>query len=458
MKRLISVNPANYEVLGEVKTSSEREIKGKVKKANQAKEEWKNLGLKKRIRLLKKVYQAFEGRKNELGELVTKEVGMPASARDSIEINTGLDYFKWYLENAGKCLSPEITWEDKETIHTIFYEPTGVAAVICPWNFPFSNFIWAVIPNLIVGNAVVFKHAEECSLSALRIEKIVNQCGLPEGVFNQVYGDGKVGDFLVHQDIDLICFTGSTKVGEYLYQVAAKKFIKVVLELGGSSPGLVFEGADVDKAVELVYLNRFTHAGQVCDGLKRLIVHKSRFKEVIEKLKAYVESKKVGDPQNPTTDIGPLVSKKQLKILRAQMADALKKGAKVVTGGKSPQGLRGAFYLPTILTHVTRDMRVWQEEVFGPVLPVVKFETEKEAIKLANDTKYGLSAYIYTKDSERAKRVVSEIEAGMICVDPAYYLLPCNPFGGWKRSGLGRENGRYGLQELCQIKVISTGK
>lgn len=355
-------------------------------------------------------------------------------------------------------LSPEVVYKDDKIRQKVFREPLGVAAVIIPWNFPLSNFVWGCGQNLIAGNTVVLKHSEETPLFGKLIEEIVGGSGLPEGVFNEIYGDGKVGDYLVHQDINLISFTGSTKVGKYLYKVAGEKFIKAVMECGGSAPGVVFEDADLDSVIEVIYGNRFTNCGQMCDALKRLIVHKNRFDEVVERLKSKLESLKVGEPENESTDIGPLVAKRQLELLEDQVTDAIKKGAKVVTGGSRPKNLKGAYYTPTILTDVKTNMKVWKEEVFGPVLPIVSFKTDEEAVNLANDTNYGLGAQLYTKDKSRALRIAPKLESGMVCINTASYMNPCTPFGGYKDSGIGKEHGKFGFHELTQIKVVAMEK
>jgi len=454
--KIQNINPATNEVFAEIESSTEQEIIKKVDEAHQAQSSWQELTIKSRIDILQKVYEAFESEKEAMGNLITKSMGMPISFRNDLDINSGFHYFKSYLDNAQNYLSPEISFEDNTTINTVYYEPTGVVAAITPWNFPFCNFIWSVIPNLIVGNTVIFKHAPECASFGQLLEKIITKTNLPKGVFAQIYGDGTIGDILVHQDIDLICFTGSNKVGKYLYNVAAEKFIKIILELGGSAPAIVFEDADMSKLSEGVFFNRFANSGQICDGLKRLIVHKSIEKKVINNLVEMLKSKKVGDPQNPTVEIGPLVSIKQLNTLKSQVDDAISKGAKVVVSIDSPK--TGAFYNPTILTNITKDMKVWTEEVFGPVLPIITFETEEEAVKLANDTVYGLGGYIFTEDKEIAKRVASKIKTGMVSINNALYLQPTSPFGGYKESGFGREHGKYGLHGLCQIKVISIEK
>ncbi|MCL5675541.1 MAG: aldehyde dehydrogenase family protein, partial [Patescibacteria group bacterium] len=415
------------------------------------------LGIKKRLEYVGQIYERLTERKSDLISIIIKETGKSLKDAQS-ELERYSNNFKWFLENGEKSLSHEVTFEDEKSLHRIIFEPYGVAAIITPWNHPFGMFVWGVIPNLIAGNTVVFKHSEECPLVGKLIEEIVKIVGLPNGVFAEVYGNGKVGAELLKQNINLIWFTGSSKVGKEIYKLAAEKFIKVVLEMGGSNPGIVFEDADVDNFMDKIYAKRFLTCGQTCDALKRLIVHQSLFNKVVEKVKMKLQEKVVGDPEDPKTDIGSLVAKRQVELLDAQVKDAVKKGAKVIIGGKQPEGLKGAFYLPTILTNIKPNMRVWQEEVFGPVLIVVPFKTEEEALKLANDTKYGLGSLVFTNDKKRAQRVTSKLEAGTVEINSATHWLACNPFGGYKESGMGREHGRHGFQELTQIKVVSEEK
>lgn len=455
MSKLESKNPAkNYEKIGEVEVSSDDEIKEKVQLANKAKENWKEMGVKKRVEFFRPIYEEFKAKQDEIVLLATKETGR-ALKEGKLIVSGHIDKIKWLLDNAESALSDEVTFEDKESRHKIVYEPIGVAAVITPWNHPFGMFVWGAIPNLLAGNTVVFKTSEECPLMGKLIEEVISTHQLPKGVFSEIYGDGKVGEKLVNQKIDLIWFTGSTKVGQKLYKLAGEKFIKAILELGGSNPGILFEDADIPGSVSKIYAKRFKTCGQTCDALKRLIVHHSIFDEVVDRLKKEIESKKVGDPENPETDIGSLVAKRQLTLLESQVKDATDKGAIVVMGGHSPDNLNGAYYLPTILTNVNKDMRVWKEEVFGPVLSIIPFKGEEEAVEFANDTIYGLGAVVFTKNKERAKRVASRIEAGTVEINNAIHWLSCNPFGGYKRSGMGREHGIVGFRELCQIKVIS---
>ncbi len=414
-------------------------------------------GDKKRIELLKSIFNEFTVRADEISILTTKETGRAITESKAI-INGHLNKIKWFLDNAESALCDEITHEDKESIHKIIYEPIGTAVVITPWNHPFGMFVWGVIPNLLAGNTVVFKISEECPLVGKLIEDIMLSHHLPEGVFSEVYGGGEIGWKLAQENIDLIWFTGSTKVGQQLFKLAGEKFIKAILELGGSNPCIVFDDVDTEKIVDKIYSKRFKLCGQTCDALKRLIVHESIANKLIDDLKKKIESIKVGDSENPETDMGSLVAKRQLNLLESQIKDALDKGAKVVTGGTSPEGVSGAFYLPTLLTNINKDMKVWNEEVFGPVLPVITFKTEEEAISLANDTIYGLGSIVFTKDLERAQKIASKINSGTVEINNAIHWLSCNPFGGYKKSGMGREHGDIGFKELCQIKVISIGK
>ncbi len=455
MAKLISTNPAkDYETVGEVEISSDKDIAEKVKDAQEAKLIWKESGVKKRIELLRGIQKEFLNRKREIIDIIIKEIGKTRKDANA-EFNRYCNEFMWFLDNGEELLKEEVTYEDDKTIHKVHYEPFGVCAAIAPWNYPFGMFVWGAIPNLISGNTVVFKHSEECPLTGKLIEEIMLCKNLPKGVFNEIYGAGDTGSRLLKQNIDLIWFTGSSKTGKEIYKIAADKFIKAILEMGGSNPGIIFKDAEVDKFIDKLYAKRFTACGQSCDALKRLIVEEPIFDEVIRKLKNKIESKIVGDPDKEETDIGSLVAKRQLELLELQVKDAISKGAKIVTGGKKPGKLKGAYYMPTILTSVTREMRVWNEEVFGPVLAVVPFKSEEEAVSLANDTRYGLGALVFTNDKKRAERVVSKIQAGTVEINSAVHWMPCNPFGGYKESGMGREHGTFGFHELCQIKVVS---
>lgn len=458
MSKIASTNPAqNYKKIGEVKVSTNTEIKKAVEEANKVKRAWKDTSLKERIKLLRATEKLFKKHSDEIAESITKEVGT-AITECKGEVNWNWSYWDWFLENAEKALASETTYEDKKMIHQVVYEPIGTAAVITPWNLPFDLFVWGVIPNLLAGNTVVYKASEECILTGKLISKIMEQSPLPKGVFQAIHGDARQGSMLVNQDIDLIWFTGSSEVGKKLYELAGKKFIKVVLEMGGSNPVIVFADADLEKAAAAIAVKRLMFAGQTCDADKRLIVEKAAEKELTQKLKEKIEVKVVGDPEKTNTQMGPLAAKRQLTLLKAQLKEALDMGAKIAAQAKLESTLKGAYFPPTLLSNVKPTMRVWWEEVFGPILPMMTFKTEVEAVALANDTEFGLGSQVFTKDLKKAQRVALKIEAGNVDINGVGHFKPMSPFGGYKQSGIGREHGIHGLRELTQIKVVTRNK
>jgi acyl-CoA reductase-like NAD-dependent aldehyde dehydrogenase len=458
MATLASINPANNEVLGEIQVSTENEIQQALQRAHKAKEQWKEVGVTKRIELLTKVYEVLLSQKDKIARLDSQEMGFPITQCLEFNLGDAFNYFKWNLDNAEKYLSPKVTYEDNASIHTVYHEPRGVVAVIQPWNFPFCQWSWSVVANLLAGNVVIYKPSEEVPLSSKYLEQAIYECNLPDGILQFVYGGEEIGEYLVNQEIDMIVFTGSVKTGKKLYQQAARKFIPALLELGGSAPGIVFEDTDIDAAVETIFWQRFANCGQTCDGLKRLIVQEKIVNEIVNKLKVKLDGAAIGEPSKDETIFGPLAAEKQIALLEDQVKDALTKGATVVTGGDRPTNLIGNYYKPTLLTNINDNMRVWTEEVFGPVLPIRVFNTEEEAINLANNTNYGLGAYLYTRDKVRAKRVAGKLESGMVSINGSNYVLPMNPFGGYKQSGMGREHGKYGFTDVTQIKVVAEEK
>ncbi len=451
-----SYNPANNELIGQIESTSISEIEKIVENSRIAFEYWGYLTLKERISYIDKLYHKIKSTKEEFAEILTNEMGMPIS-ESLFDIDSGLEHIKWYMDHVEQIIGEKVTYEDEKEIDKVIFEPKGVVAVIIAWNFPFSSFVWQAVSNLMIGNTVVIKHSEYVPLCSKYIFNLVSSI-LPENVYSVVYGDGGVGENLVSQDIDMICFTGSTKTGKKLYQMASEKFIPVTLECGGSAPGIVFEDANIDDVIESMYINKFANTGQICDGQKRLIVHESKFDEVCKKLKQYIENRKIGNPLDENVEIGPLVSTIQLKKLEEQVCDAIQKGAKVICGGKRLELDNGNYYLPTVLTNINKDMRVYREEVFGPVIPIIKFKTLEEAITIANDTQYGLGGYVYTSNHSTFDTVVKKLKTGMVALNNLYYLRPCNPFGGYKKSGIGKNNSEFGLRELCNIKVVTYEK
>jgi succinate-semialdehyde dehydrogenase/glutarate-semialdehyde dehydrogenase len=455
---LISTNPSkNYELVGEVEASTPGDVEETVGRARSAAKAWNAIGLERRLEFVRALRDVFAGKQGALAELMAREMGMPI-VQCRQDMRDGIDFLDWYCDNAVESLAAEVTYESATEIHEAVREPYGVAAVITPWNFPFTNFVWQVGQNLICGNVVVFKDSEEVPLFGKEIEKAFAEADFPTGVFGEVYGDGKTGEMLVSQEVDLLCFTGSGKVGREIYRKGADRLIPVHLELGGSSPGIVFEDADLDKVIDTIYAFKFLNCGQMCKGLKRLLVHESKLDETVTKLVALINGKIMGAAEDPGTDIGPMVAERQVVTLEEQVREAVDKGAVLRVGGQRPAALKGAYYEPTLVTGITTDMRIWVEEVFGPVLPMITFRTRSEAIALANDTSYGLGAYVFTEDRSLYQEMARALESGMVSQNNLNFVRPCNPFGGYKQSGIGREHGKQGFYELTQVKVVATEK
>lgn len=447
--KIVSINPATNEVLATIEETTEEQVKKIVHHARNSFDNWSRLDINQRIQILTEIYTVLETNIEKLAEFISLGMGKPITQAEA-EVKSTLKNIKWDLENGKKCIEPEITFESDKEIQKVFYEPKGISVVISPFNYPFSLCLAQTFQNLIVGNVVINKPDPSCILLYQYLEEIFLSSRLPEGVQQFVFGGREIGSFLVEQDIDMICFTGNTKTGEYLYQVASKKMIPILMELGGSAPGIVLEDADIDSVIQGIFKKKFSNTGQLCHALKRLIVHESKFDEVVEKLKNIAESQVMNNPLDKNTTLGPIVNEKQLNTLICQYEDAVEKGAKVVCGGK----WNGNYFEPTLLTNITKNMKVWTEEVFGPILPIVSFKTIEEAISLANDTIYGLGGYVFTTNMDTYERISKELKTGMVSCNNLAYSAPYNPFGGVKKSGLGRTRGKWGYMGLCNIKTI----
>lgn len=457
MRMMVSINPANGEVLGEAPMTSVEDVVRIVREARAAQPAWRKLGLEARIKALRVLAELFNKYQQAIAVATSREMGQPINLSHGMA-ERSVEQFHWNLDHAPAILKNEITYEDAAVVNEVIYEPRGVAAVIMAWNFPIGNFVYSVSQTLIAGNTVVVKYSEEIPLLSKLLEEICAEAGLPKGVLSFVHGDGQVGSVLVDQPIDMILFTGSAGTGKKLYAKAAERLIPVVMELGGSSAGIVFADADVGAILKDIFFFRFRNCGQFCGGLKRLIVHRSQFDHCVDGLGKIANDIKPGDPFDPKTDVGPLVAERQVVKLEEQIKDAVDKGAKIVAGGKRPEGKKGAWYEPTILSNITHDMRVWTEEVFGPALPIVPFDTYEEALALANDTPYGLTGYVFTKDKILAQRAAGDIQTGCVGINGQHYFRHENPFGGTKQSGIGRENGKWGFHEVCNVKIVARPK
>ncbi len=338
----------------------------------------------------------------------------------------------------------------------LIYEPKGVCALITPWNWPMNQVCLKVMPAIASGCTMVLKPSELAPLSSMILAEIIDEVNFPSGVFNLVNGDGaKTGDALTsHPDINMISFTGSTRAGALISQNAAKDFKRVSLELGGKGANIIFKDADPE-AIERGALRCFRNSGQSCNAPTRMLVEKSMYNEAIERLKKYTESFEVGDPKKEGEHIGPVISETQYNKIQTLIQKGIDEGAKLVAGGTGkPDGLgKGYFVKPTVFADVNNDMEVARTEIFGPVLSVIPFETEEDAIKIANDTAYGLTNYIQTQDSKKVQRVARKLRSGMVDVNGAGIAVDA-PFGGFKHSGIGREAGEHGLEEFLEVKAV----
>jgi succinate-semialdehyde dehydrogenase/glutarate-semialdehyde dehydrogenase/succinyl-CoA reductase len=335
----------------------------------------------------------------------------------------------------------------------IRFQPIGVIGSIMPWNFPYWQALRFAAPSLMIGNTIVLKPASATMQCGIEIEKTFNRVGLPDGVFQTLVGDSSVAESLIDSDINAVTFTGSVPVGAKVAQRATSQLKKTVLELGGSDPFIVCEDADIEKASNGAIKGRFINCGQSCIASKRFIVVKDVANEFIEKFVQKTEKLKVGDPLSDDTDIGPLVNASGLKKIDSQVKESVKEGAEVLTGGEQI-GKKGYFYRPTVLKNVNPKMQIAQEEVFGPVAPIIVAGDEIEAIELANDSEYGLGASIWTQDLDKAERLSSSVESGIVSVNNVVASDPRVPFGGVKKSGFGRELSRYGMLEFVNIKSV----
>ncbi|MFC1711860.1 aldehyde dehydrogenase family protein [Patescibacteria group bacterium] len=457
---LKSINPHDQSVVGKLQVSSEKDVERVILKAKKAFPLWKEKSVLERASYIKKFRSKVLKNKKKIAEYITLEMGKPIQqALDDVDFELGfLDY---YIKKAPIFLSDETVLKKGNEHFRVTYEPYGVCGCIAPWNFPLSMANSGVIPALIAGNTVILKPSEYTSLSQKIVIDLLSESGLPNGVANLLIGGGDVGKMLIDESIDLAWFTGSTRVGQEIYKKCGKKFIKALLEMGGSSPGIILKDANLKAAVDSLYWARFLNCGQVCTAIKRLFVQESVYEKVVNLFVKKLKNVKVGNPMDKKTDIGPLVSQKQLDILKSQVADAVKKGAKVLIGGSQPDDKslnKGNYYNPTILVNIKPNMKVLTEEVFGPVLPIVSFNKVEEAIELANKTEYGLSAEIYTKDLKLAEKMAKLIDAGTVAINTDDFFKPECPFGGFKKSGMGREYGEVGMKEFSQVKLIAVVK
>jgi acyl-CoA reductase-like NAD-dependent aldehyde dehydrogenase len=450
-KNLRTTNPATGEAINEYEIMSKEQIDEITKKAKNTFQEWKKDD-STRAEHLYHVAHIFRKDKERLAKVITNEMGkVIKEARAEVEKCAWV--MEYYADNGRVFLTDEIVNTDARKSF-IAFEPLGVIGSIMPWNFPYWQCLRFASPSLMAGNTIVLKPASATMQCGIEIEKAFDKAGVPAGVFQTVIGDSTAAEMLIDsENVNAITFTGSVPVGAKVAQRATSMLKKTVLELGGSDPFIVCEDADIEKASTGAVKGRFINCGQSCIATKRFFVVKKIANEFIEKFIQKTEKLNIGDPLSDLTDIGPLVNSKSVENMESVVQDSVQKGGQILTGGERAKS-RGSFYKPTLLKKVTHDMLVLKEETFGPIAPISIVENELEALKLANDSKFGLGASIWTQELEKAERLSRSLESGIVTVNNVVISDPRVPFGGIKNSGFGRELSRYGMLEFVNVKSV----
>ncbi len=460
VRKIASVNPASGEVLGELECAGELEIEAAVARAHRAQPAWAEAGPRRRIEILRGFQQRVHERKNEIAMAITREAGKPLAEALVTEVLVVLDAARFLIDHAWNLLRdepvPHGNLATKLKKGFLVREPHGVIGIISPWNYPFSIPATETIAALVAGNAVVLKPSELTPLVALELAALLHAAGVPDDVFQVVVGEGLAGAALVRSRIDKLVFTGSVATGKKIAADAVERLLPVVLELGGKDPMLVLDDADVDVASSAAVWGAFVNAGQTCLSVERCYVHSSLYESFAMACAAKTARLRVGTGVDGDTDVGPMIHERQVQIVESHVEDAKARGARVLAGGERLRTLGENFYAPTVIADVNHAMRIMREETFGPVLPIMPFEKEEEAIALANDSEYGLAASVWTSDSKRGERIARRIQAGTVMVNDAISCFGISeaPHGGVKHSGVGRTHGRYGLDEMVRMKYV----
>jgi succinate-semialdehyde dehydrogenase/glutarate-semialdehyde dehydrogenase len=435
----------------------EAEAERAVVAAHRAFKQWKRKTAKERAELLQRWYALMQENLDDLAQILTAEQGKPLAEAQG-ELANGTSFVQWFAEEAKRIYGDTIPQPSADKRILVTKEPIGVAAAITPWNFPHAMITRKVAPALAAGCAMVLRPASQTPLSALALAVLAERAGIPAGVFSVVTGSAtQIGSVLTrHQLVRKFSFTGSTPVGRLLIGQCADTVKKVSMELGGNAPFIVFDDADLDQAVEGAMLSKFRNAGQTCVCANRIYVQDGIYDLFAEKLAAAARSLLLGDGTQPGVTQGPMIDEAAVRKVEEHISDALEKGARLVTGGKR-HALGGSFFEPTVMIGVTAEMKVAQEETFGPLAPLFRFSSEEEVIQQANDTEFGLASYFYARDIGRVMRVSEELEYGMVGVNTAAIANEMAPFGGVKQSGLGREGSKYGIEDYLETKYVCLG-
>lgn len=453
------INPATGKVIAKIAQADETQVEDAIQAAYDAFQPWKSLELKDRTQYLHNIADLLEAHADRLAEIMTIEQGK--SIKESkLEVIAGAESFRWNAEEARRLYGETIPAPNDHK-YEIAYEPVGVVGAITPWNFPSGMITRKIAPALAAGNTVVLKPSSDTPLSALAIFELFEQAELPKGVANIVMGSSKeIGEAMTSSKlVKKITFTGSTPIGKALYAQSADTLKKMSLELGGHAPFIINADADIDAAVEGLMAAKFRNNGQVCIAPNRIFVHNSIKDEVLKQLTENVEALKVGNGLDEDTNVGPLIREDAIDKIKKQIINATDKGATLVTGGHRLTGDEydnGFFFQPTILDNVNRTMDIFYEETFGPVIPIITFDTLDEVIEMANDSEFGLASYAYAKDSKTIQTIATSLEYGMVGINEVAISNPETPFGGVKHSGFGRENSHLGIKEYVTAKFINT--
>lgn len=447
-----TINPVTGETIAEYPVLSDDEIGNVLDRAHTAYLAWRDRPVSERAAALARAAQLSNERIDELARLVTLEMGKPLRQAMG-EVMIVASIFQYYADNAEKLLADEVLDAVEGGEAVVRTEPIGVILGVMPWNFPYYQVARFAAPNLVLGNTIVLKHAHNCPQSALALEKLLHDSGVPEDAYINVFVDNhKVADIIADPRVQGVSLTGSERAGSAVGEVAGRHMKRYVLELGGSDPFIVLEDADVDAAVEAAVMGRVLNAGQACTASKRFIVVDSVYEEFAQKFIGAMTRITVGDPGDPSTLVGPLSSAEAVKDLADIVQDAVDKGAQLHSAPAPAHG--GAFYAPGVLTGVTPQMRAYSEELFGPVAVVYRVPSPQAAVELANSSPFGLGSSIFTQDLERARQLAGSLETGMVWINAVTGSSAELPFGGVKRSGVGRELGKYGMSEFANKKLV----